>query len=202
TNGKVSRGEEVVVLARTHHPLPPKLAIHGRLGAKDFSAEHPISVEGGVAGSLVPRLWASEYIHRLIGSNVAGHRAQVLELGLEYGLITPYTSSLALDSEAAYAAQGVHRRSSPLRGVRLTSIADLAGASDLASGVPARSLAGCNGSPAPTEMKERQGATGTRAKGEESAVAMSEDHTAGRYGVAGPAAQNAATAAPSVDPLS
>ena len=202
TNGKVSRGEEVVVLARTHHPLPPKLAIHGRLGAKDFSAEHPISVEGGIAGSLVPRLWASEYIHRLIGSNVAGHRAQVLELGLEYGLITPYTSSLALDSEAAYAAQGVHRRNSPLRGVRLTSITDMAGASDLGAFAPARSIAGCNGSPAPTEMKERQGGTGTRAKGEESALAMSEDHAPGRYSVAGLAGQNASPTAPSVDPLS
>ena len=36
--------------------------------------------------------------------------------------MTPYTSILALDSEAAYARQGIVRRASRLRGVKLTAL--------------------------------------------------------------------------------
>jgi hypothetical protein len=45
-------------------------------------------------------------------------RGKILSLGLEYGLMTPYTSYLALDSEAAYARMGIQRRSRPLAGTR------------------------------------------------------------------------------------
>jgi Mg-chelatase subunit ChlD/tetratricopeptide (TPR) repeat protein len=201
TSGKVSRGEEVVVLARTHHPLPPKVVVRGRLGGKDFGAEHAISAEGGVAASLVPRLWASEYIHRLLGSNAEAHRAEVLGLGLEYGLITPYTSSLALESEAAYAQQGVRRRASTLRGVRLTSIAK-DGDEEVAALVATSPavVMGCD-SPrlgkAAQEEPSTEGATGSRAKGESASAAG--DAPGRRYGVPGPAAAEPApsvTAAP------
>ncbi|HEU4535818.1 MAG TPA: tetratricopeptide repeat protein, partial [Polyangiaceae bacterium] len=74
--------------------------------------------------SLVPRLWAAEYVRRLMGSGDEqdDNRGQILQLGVEYGLVTPFTSSLALDSESAYARQGIPRRRSRLRGVRLTAI--------------------------------------------------------------------------------
>src|SRR5262249_43436483 len=136
------------------------------LGAKQFAAEHAITAEAGVAASLVPRLWASEYIHRLLGSNAETHRAEVLGLGLEYGLITPFTSSLALDSEAAYAQQGVRRKSSPLRGVRLTSIANFGDDGQLASLVPSgpRIVAGCTSDThlAPAGQKEEHNAVETQ----------------------------------------
>ncbi len=48
--------------------------------------------------------------------------------GVDYGLVTPFTSILALDSEQAYAQQGIHRRRSPLRGVRLTALTPGGGA--------------------------------------------------------------------------
>jgi tetratricopeptide (TPR) repeat protein len=200
TNGKVSRGEEVVVLARTHHPLPPKLVVRGRLGAKEFSAEHPIDSAGGVAASLVPRLWASEYIHRLLGSDAQTHRAEVLGLGLEYGLITPYTSSLALESEAAYAQQGVRRRSSPLRGVRLTSLVTSSDEGALTSLplAPPGALAGCNSDShlgaAPAQTTERtEGSMGTRAKGE--ARSQADDVASRRFGVLVPVAADPAPVA-------
>src|SRR5262249_50945305 len=113
--GTVARGEEVVLLARTHHPLPPRVKGKGRLAGKDFEKEYAVAAESGIANALVPRLWASEYVHRLLGSDPAGHRSQILELGLEYGLITPFTSNLALDSEYAYSQQGIRRNTSPLR---------------------------------------------------------------------------------------
>ena len=124
--GKLSRGEELVLLARTHHPLPPQVKVHGRVGGKDFEEKYDVKVDTtSVTASLVPRLWASEYVHQLMGSATASedNHGQILQLGVEYGLITPFTSSIALDSESAYASQGITRKHSRMRGVRLTSIA-------------------------------------------------------------------------------
>ncbi len=123
--GKLSRGDELVLLARTHHPLPDKVTVRGRLAGEAFEDRLDLKVEKQtVTASLVPRLWAAEYARRLMGGEGGGeeNRGQILQLGVEYGLVTPYTSSLALDSEAAYARQGIPRRRSPVRGVRLTSI--------------------------------------------------------------------------------
>jgi tetratricopeptide (TPR) repeat protein len=122
--GKLSRGEELVLLARTHRALPAKVTIKGRIAGNELSREYPLSIEGGAVTGYVPQLWAAEYVRRLLGSGASAddNRAKVLDLGLTYGLMTPYTSILALDSEAAYARQGVTRRRSVLRGVRLTEL--------------------------------------------------------------------------------
>ena len=123
--GKLSRGEELVLVARTHHPLPSQLSVHGRIGGKDFDEKYDVKVDtSSVTASLVPRLWAAEYVRRLMGSgNVPEeNRTQILQLGVEYGLITPFTSSLALDSEGSYARQNIQRKRSRLRGVKLSAI--------------------------------------------------------------------------------
>ncbi|MFT3770747.1 MAG: VIT domain-containing protein [Minicystis sp.] len=122
--GKVSRGEEVVLLARTHHPLPEKATVKGRLGGKDFEKTYALAAEPGVGASLVPRLWAAEKIRRLLGqaADPDDHRGKIVELGVDYGLVTPFTSILALESEQAYLQQGIKRRRSPLRGIKLSAI--------------------------------------------------------------------------------
>ena len=122
--GKISRGEEIVLLARTHHALPEKATVKGRVGGQDFSREYRIELDNGVGAALVPRLWAAEKMRRLLGASAdpEEHRGKIVELGLEYGLVTPFTSTLALESEQAYVQQGIRRRRSPLRGVRLTSL--------------------------------------------------------------------------------
>ncbi len=96
----------------------------GRLGGQDFSREYRIELDNGVGAALVPRLWAAEKMRRLLGESADPdeHRGKIVELGLEYGLVTPFTSTLALESEQAYAQQGIRRRRSPLRGVRLTAL--------------------------------------------------------------------------------
>jgi Ca-activated chloride channel homolog len=145
--GKLARGEEMVLLARTHHPLPDHVAVRGRVGGKDFQAKYELKVDTtSVTASLVPRLWAAEYVRRLMGSGDAqdDNRGQILQLGVEYGLITPYTSSLALESESAYARQGIKRKHSRVRGVRLTSIDSPATEERLALAfAPASPVIGC-----------------------------------------------------------
>ena len=69
----------------------------------------------GALVALVPRLWAAADIERLLGDSRGPEavRGKVLALGLEYGLMTPFTSFLALESETAYARKGIERRDRP-----------------------------------------------------------------------------------------
>lgn len=123
TSGKLSRGQELVVLARTHHDLPKEVTVRGRLGGEAFEKTHSLERTGGVLGQVVPQLWAAAYIERLLGDSRGPEavRGKVLSLGLEYGLMSPYTSILALESEQAYASAGIQRRKRQLGGVRLTT---------------------------------------------------------------------------------
>jgi Ca-activated chloride channel homolog len=119
--GKVSYGGEVTLLARTHHPLPRTIRVTGRLGGKDFERSYPVKVDDSVASAFVPRFWAHEQMRRQLGSAAipADVRGAVMRLGLEYGLMTPFTSILTLESEAAFAQMGIQRACSAVRGVRL-----------------------------------------------------------------------------------
>src|SRR5207237_4221 len=51
-SGKVSRGEEVILLARTHHSLPDKATVKGRLGGKDFERTYKIEAAKGIGTAL------------------------------------------------------------------------------------------------------------------------------------------------------
>lgn len=126
-SGKVSRGQEVVVLARTHHDLPKRVKVKGRIGGEQFSKEYEPEREKSVIAELVPRLWAAEYVRRLLGGAQGpdAERGRIVALGLEYGLLTPFTSILALESEAAYYQMGIQRKRSKLRGKRQLSLLDV-----------------------------------------------------------------------------
>lgn len=122
-SGKVSRGQEVVVLARTHHDLPKRVKVKGRIGGEQFSKEYEAERETSVIAEFVPRLWAAEYVRRLLGGSQGpdAERGRIVALGLEYGLMTPFTSILALESESAYYQMGIQRKkNSKLRGKQLT----------------------------------------------------------------------------------
>ncbi len=125
-SGKVARGSDVVVLARTHDDLPKKAVVRGRLGGEAFEREVEVHLDDSVLSAFVPRMWASSYVRRLLGGAAGpdAERGRVVALGIEYGLVTPYTSVLALESEEAYSRMGIPRRHSPLRGVRLGALDD------------------------------------------------------------------------------
>ncbi len=124
--GKVSHGDEVILLARTHHELPEAITITGKLTGKDFSKSYEPVIDDPIVSTFVPRFWAQEFMKQLLGAadDPLAVRGEVAQLGINYGLMTPYTSILALESEAAYAAMGITRRGSPLQGVRLVSVSD------------------------------------------------------------------------------
>ena len=125
-SGKVTQGTEVVVLARTHHDLPKTMTARGRLGGKNFEEKLRVANDKSVASAFVPRLWASAYVQRLLGASMGTEveRGRIVDFGVDYGLMTPFTSIVALENEAAYSNMGIQRRSSPLRGVRLTELSN------------------------------------------------------------------------------
>jgi Ca-activated chloride channel family protein len=113
--GKLARGEELVVLARTHHDMPLQVTIRGRLAGEDREWTYELEREKAVLDRVVPKLWAAAQVERLLGDGRGPDavRGKILSLGLEYGLMTPFSSFLALESESAYARQGVQRRDRP-----------------------------------------------------------------------------------------
>ncbi|HET6581842.1 MAG TPA: VIT domain-containing protein, partial [Nannocystaceae bacterium] len=125
--GKLARGRELVVLARTHHEVPDEIVVRGRVAGEAFERTYDPEADDGAVVQAVPKLWAGAYVERLLGDGRGPEavRGQVLSLGLEYGLMTPYTSYLALDSEQAYAAMGVQRRQRRFAGVRLVADASI-----------------------------------------------------------------------------
>jgi tetratricopeptide (TPR) repeat protein/Mg-chelatase subunit ChlD len=123
-NGKLSRGTEVTVLARTHHDLPKSVKVRGRLEGKSFEKSYSVKADNSLLNAFVPRLWAAEYVRRLLGtaSGPDSERGRIVKLGTDYGLMTPYTSILTLESEYAYQQRGIQRRGGRLRGVRLGAL--------------------------------------------------------------------------------
>jgi Ca-activated chloride channel homolog len=203
-SGKVSRGEEIVLLARTHHALPEKASVKGRLAGKEFAHDYRIELDAGVGAALVPRLWAAEKIRRLLGeaTDPDEHRGKVVELGLDYGLVTPFTSILALESEQAYAQQGIKRRRSPLRGVRLSALTPdeerRIGAS--LRPLPPVSAMGCDG--AKQSADQVAAAPASRTAESSRAQAMKESAQFGSLGILNETPQTVteATAAPPPSP--
>jgi tetratricopeptide (TPR) repeat protein len=126
STGKLARGEELVLLARSHHALPESAHVKGRIAGQSFDTPIALDVQTQGVATLVPRLWANEYARRVLGSGTAEEsRSKVLDLGLEYGLVTPFTSIIALDTEQAFARSGIKRHDTRLRGAKLSTIPSL-----------------------------------------------------------------------------
>lgn len=113
--GKLSRGEQLTILARTHHELPKTAKISFSFAGEDYTREYELvrDQHSTVLTRLVPRLWANAYVQQLLldSRGPEAVRGKVLTLGIEYGLMTPFTSFLALESDAAYQRAGIERRS-------------------------------------------------------------------------------------------
>lgn len=157
--GKLSRGQELLLLARTHHELPDKATVKGTLAGKPFQKVYDLAPDKTAATAFVPRLWAAEYVRRLLGEGAGpdAERGRIVKLGTDYGLVTPFTSILALESEAAYDRMGIPRRNSPLRGVRLGALSPAQELGLTLGALPAATAFGCS------RQDEKEEGYGTRA---------------------------------------
>jgi len=104
--GKVSEGEEIILLARTHHALPDEITVHGRLAGKDFERKYESDVEEGSDQAYIARLWARMYLQRLMGEGIEESRGAIISLGITYALMTPLTSFLVLERDEGQRHRG------------------------------------------------------------------------------------------------
>ncbi len=160
---RVARGSEASILARTHHDIPKQVTVRGKLAGQPFEKKYETHQDGGIIASFVPRLWASEYVRSILGSaeDPDAERGRISALGVKYGLVTPYSSILALESESAYSRMGIQRGTSQLRGVRLTQLSrteEDAIRSHLASQwmLPPQTMLGCSLDKAPSQSEAQK----------------------------------------------
>lgn len=192
--GKLSQGQEYVLLARTHHELPASATVRARLAGKELKRPYAIEKDTGPLGHYAPRLWAAEQIRRLLANarNPEDQRGRVIALGLEYRLMTPFTSFLALESEAAYADMGIVRRTSPLHPSRLASLSE----SSLAAANPGAILplfTGCS-------TQESSEASATRSVPRREGKAADDKHEPTLNQALEPSPEPAVAAAKAVEP--
>jgi len=201
--GKVSEGEEVVLLARTHHALPDTVKITGRLGGKDVEREYDISTDEGEEYGYIPSLWARLYLQRLMGEGLEDNRGTIISLGLNYSLMTPFTSFLVLESPTAYDSQGIPRRERFRFGSLDDDNKNTGVALAMGPALPLLGLTGCadegydlESAPQMDEVPEwlkkdtrdeEQGGKGKRHKGEEGQMGQRDARkTDNHYGTKGP----------------
>ncbi len=96
-------GEPVVLTAKISN-LRGHLSIRGCLGAQPWQATLPLGEPSQVGG--VAKLWARDRIDDLMtamidGRDLQGTRKQIVALALGHGLVTEYTSLIAIDDTPA-----------------------------------------------------------------------------------------------------
>jgi Ca-activated chloride channel family protein len=101
------RGGQVVIMGRARGELPEEIKVTGVLAGKPvgmaFEAEpEEDSQAGSRAHDFIPRLWATRKVGYLL-EEIRQHgeaselKTEVIRLAKKYGLVTPYTSYLAVD---------------------------------------------------------------------------------------------------------
>lgn len=186
--GKLSRGQEVTLLARTHHALPRLVKVTGKLGGKPFSKQYELQTLSGPRYNYVPKLWARRYLTRLLAADREKSRGTIIRLGMDYSLMTPFTSFLVLENEAAYRRWGIQRRPrDPVWGaIPHASLLEVVAAAPL-------SVFGCKGSTEPpnrpqghvAKVGERRVANAPSLAARQARLARTEAATTGP-GVAAP----------------
>ena len=119
------RGGQLVVLGRARDGIPQRLRMTGRIGngavVVDFDEAERVdrAVAATAVHDFIPKLWATRKVGYLL-SEIRGKgdilelKTEVVRLAKKYGLVTPFTSYLAVDDaefqNAPQANGGVRRR--------------------------------------------------------------------------------------------
>jgi len=95
-------GEAWVMLGRYESPGRGALEIRGSLDGKPFFLKVPLELSESSSRPYLPKVWAAERIRDLEGARISGRRGdairkRILELALEHGIASPYTSLLAIE---------------------------------------------------------------------------------------------------------
>ena len=141
-------GQELLLVGRLKAPVSGQVRLRGVLGQAPFEASWPVTLTPSQAkgNAFVPRLWAKHHIEALERSAEGSQAAkrEIVALSARFGILTRYTSLLALEDEQMMRDYQVsHQRHIQWRGDEAPE-ADAEIASGSATG-PASSRAGGGG---------------------------------------------------------
>ena len=124
--GDLFRGDQIVLFGRHRSAFEDKVVVRGRVGSEQRTFEfgggggdaRPVALDASSAAPLefLPKLWATRKVGFLLEQiRLNGEdpelKAEVIRLAQKFGLVTPYTSYLAVDdSEFESAPRGEPQR--------------------------------------------------------------------------------------------
>jgi Ca-activated chloride channel family protein len=97
-------GQPLMILGRYKEPKAGKLTLKGKLAGQDYSQTVEVDFTDSITGNpALPSVWAREKIKLLERSNLQSRNPQavgsIIDLALTYGLMSQYTSLVAVDEE-------------------------------------------------------------------------------------------------------
>ena len=119
--GDLFAGSEVILMGRhgSNQPVAEKgvVKLTGKVGSQVKTYSYPVSWTADTSHSQLPRLWAGRRIAYLLDNmrqngEKSETKEEVVSLSKQYGIITPYTSFLAVEPEYAAEAKERDKRSS------------------------------------------------------------------------------------------
>ncbi len=105
-------GSEVLVAGRLSRPeVKGSVVLKGTLDGRPFEQRYALDVAASESSgnAFVPRLYAAARIVDLERDGSASAKGEAVELSIEHGVASRYTSLLVLESEAMYRAFGLER---------------------------------------------------------------------------------------------
>lgn len=104
-------GEELVISARMDRPsLEGELVLRGEVAGEAFEQRYPLNLSTSEAtgNAFVPRLWAAQQVQALQDA-AQPDLTRSVALSQVYGVVSPHTSLLVLESAAMFRAFGLDR---------------------------------------------------------------------------------------------
>jgi Ca-activated chloride channel family protein len=189
--------ETLIVVGRVSGRLPTELTLRGSGGV----SRQGLSVRTLVDGGDLRRRWGEERLSELLREGAG--RASLVDIGRRFGLISPVTSLyVATRREAEAEGESEERENSDDLQARFLRWKPWAAGGLLsreASPVAmTAAVSELSVTPGGDDRDNKEGGTGTRAKGEEASLGTSQK-TSARYAVKGPAGEPAPQAAGAKD---
>ena len=107
----VASGDELTIVARAKGPITGQIILRGQLGAERFEKSWPVAVrpEARAGNAFIPRLWASHAI-RDLELSAGSNQKEIIRLSKRYGVLSRFTTLLALESRDMMDEFGVRKR--------------------------------------------------------------------------------------------
>lgn len=104
-------GETIVVVRSRDRAIDGEITLKGTVGGDPFEQKYPLHLQTtfSAANAFVPRLAASARIADLERLGGESSKAEMIALSTQFGVPSPYTSLLVLESEAMFQAFGIDR---------------------------------------------------------------------------------------------